>query len=484
MNASSWWVIKTFIGGTGAVFAVIAAILYFWDQLWVDQPERAQQLFGQRWQQIRDSGWWRLPEQAVIWVVRAKDSLGEQILERLCNLGGWYAAVTLGTQFLVVPVATSLTWGILVGIAVGLVWCVVLFVYHSSVSIYAQLRIHGRIPMWDVTISVVSSVLGAISLASAVLLIGHILRLSTPLAVLILAIIVPFFWISFAFLLQTIADYGNPLSISSHTVTVLEREPEGILQPSQEESPVPPVSVKGEAVSIRHTSVWGLTSSNLAPLSIAICASFVVTVAAILIGHTAEPNAWEPKTTRMLFSNVTFDGLTFWITMLLLAWAAKENTMRRIPGVILVDLVTAVAFACASLYIGLVATDKALSLPEILNVLIARDAQGNNWEVGPYFWTMHTAFLPTCAYLLLMFLAWLGKLILIPVGWFFRGAKGNPSPLKLTALLFGILVAGCIALFFAANTVHERAKEGEKAPASVSENNGVRSKAPVKAGKE
>jgi len=194
---------------------------------------------------------------------------------------------------------------------------------------------------------------------------------------------------------------------------------------------------------------------------IAICASFVVTLAAMLIGHTAEPTAWEPKTTRMLLSNVIFDGLTFWITMLLLGWTATKNTMRRIPGVILADLVIAGVLACASLYVGLVATAEALSLPEILNVLIARDVQGNHWEVGPYFWTMHTAFLPTCAYLLLMLVAWLGKLILIPADWFFRQAKGNPNPLKLTALLFAILVVVCAALHFAADTKHEHAKERE-----------------------
>lgn len=121
-------------------------------------------------------------------------------------------------------------------------------------------------------------------------------------------------------------------------------------------------------------------------------------------------------------------------TKSLLRWYA-------IPIAITLDTILAATLACLSLYLGLVFTEHSLSVSETVRVLFALNPDGTAWELGPYFWVMHTTFLPTIFYLALILVAYIGKALLSVVHRFFGMAKENDNPLKLTSALCG-LIAG------------------------------------------
>jgi hypothetical protein len=115
--------------------------------------------------------------------------------------------------------------------------------------------------------------------------------------------------------------------------------------------------------------------------------------------------------------------------------------------------------ACGSLYFGLVITDKALNLSQILHILIGRSIDNTHYELSPYFWTMHTTFIPTLLYLSLILFCWIGKAMLIPVRWFFGKGQEHKNPLKLAAALCGLFVAIFTVLAFVASAAQERAEK-------------------------
>ncbi len=163
---------------------------------------------------------------------------------------------------------------------------------------------------------------------------------------------------------------------------------------------------------------------------IIILVSSIITLFSLIVGHAIVPDLWIPKTLQMLISNTIFDVLTIYITIYLLIWAVKIQNIYRIPLAIFADIVLAALLACFSLYFGLVLSDKSLSIKAIINVLIAKSPDGANIELGPYFWVMHSTFIPTLLYCLLIFTTWLAKVMLIPVVWFFGKGQESKSPLS------------------------------------------------------
>jgi hypothetical protein len=202
-----------------------------------------------------------------------------------------------------------------------------------------------------------------------------------------------------------------------------------------------------------------IAKRRLMLFSFGVAAGFTITFTAMLVGHVADPAAPIPQTLQMLLSNVVFDGLTMVVTFAILSWAVERGWLFSIPLAVFLDLVAAAVLACCSLYFALVNTEHALSVREVLNVLVAHSPDGSRVELSPYFWTMHTTFLPTLAYLALILVTWFAKLILTPVKWFFGKGHEHKSPLKLTAALCG-MIAVIFGLFtVGANSAHERAKE-------------------------
>jgi hypothetical protein len=196
-------------------------------------------------------------------------------------------------------------------------------------------------------------------------------------------------------------------------------------------------------------------------LSCAIPVSFSITMIALLIGHEVNPSAWVPQTLQMLISNVIFDSLTIITTFTILSWAISSSGFLRIPLAIMLDLLAAAILACASLYFGLLFTDKVLSLREVFSVLIAKSTDETRLEFGPYFWVMHTTFIPTLIYLFMIMLAWVGKTMLTPVRWFFGKGQEHKNPLTLTAALCGIFIAIFSLLAFVAGEAQKYAEQRE-----------------------
>lgn len=171
-----------------------------------------------------------------------------------------------------------------------------------------------------------------------------------------------------------------------------------------------------------------------------IFASFMITLTSFLIGNLIHSNLWIPKTTLMLISNMIFDILTIYITIYILRWAIRDQKIYKIPVAVLMDIFFASLLACFSLFFGLIFSDKSLSIMEILNIFIAKSPDGNNFEFGPYFWVMHTTFIPTVLYLQMIIFSWFVKIILIPTVWFF-GEIESKNPFHVFAGIFGLLSA-------------------------------------------
>ena len=169
--------------------------------------------------------------------------------------------------------------------------------------------------------------------------------------------------------------------------------------------------------------------------------SLPITLTALLLGSVAAPDAYVPQTTQMVAANVMFDALTLVVTLDLLGWAVARSSRWRIPVAVGADLAIAAGFAVASLVLGLAFTDTAIGWGGAANVLLARAPGGEGWDVGPYFWAMHTAFLPTLAFLGLVLLGFVAKAMLSLAKRYLNESLKSEHPLDLLAALFA-LVAG------------------------------------------
>ncbi len=175
--------------------------------------------------------------------------------------------------------------------------------------------------------------------------------------------------------------------------------------------------------------------------------SFFVTLCALLIGHAIQPGAHVPQTLQMLFSNVICDGLTMLATFLILGAAVGPKRRFSIPVAILLDFVLAAVLACMSLWCGMVGKEDALSASQVFRVLIFQAPAGAGIELGPYFWAMHTTFLPTMFYLSIILLCWLGKLVVLPLATVFHRLSTTEKPHNASAftLLFVAAIFGALA---------------------------------------
>lgn len=182
-----------------------------------------------------------------------------------------------------------------------------------------------------------------------------------------------------------------------------------------------------------------LAGNTVLLLAAAMSMSFAITTVSLLIGNFAQPEAWVPKTLQMLFSNVVFDGITMVVTVGILGLVVREKGRVPVPVVVILDIGVAAVLACASLYLGLVFSENALSMVEVFRVLIGKSPEGGGFEVGPYFWVMHTAFLPTLAFLSIVLFLWMCKLVVLPVGGLLSRGSEIEKPHHYTAGAFGLV---------------------------------------------
>ena len=201
-------------------------------------------------------------------------------------------------------------------------------------------------------------------------------------------------------------------------------------------------------------SLFPENAQNYAALfGLSISISLFTTFLAFVIGHSATPELWIPRTPKMIIVNALFDGFTVQTTYILLRWLTRRSKRNIfiIPIVVTADFLIAAVFASSSLYLGLPLDGSQLTIEETINILIAHNPNGAHWEIGPYFWVMHTTFIPTALYLLMIAITWMARLLLISIESILGKMWPIERPLKMTSLMCTLLAAISGAIAFACN---------------------------------
>lgn len=184
------------------------------------------------------------------------------------------------------------------------------------------------------------------------------------------------------------------------------------------------------------------TSSTLVFIGISVGLSFLITLLALFLGHLLAPKALLPQKFQMLLSNVVCDSLTIIVTFFLLERSVGSQKRFSVRTAITLSLLAAAVLAATSLKAGLSFTPNKIPMWALVRVMVGRSIEGGRWQFGPYFWAMHTTFLPCLAFACVIFLAWSAKLCLRPLEWFLgRGATPEINPIGLTSALFGCFTA-------------------------------------------
>jgi hypothetical protein len=419
MTPDTLWIIKVIFGCLGGLFTALAAVFTFCETAQNEKYDDTRAWFGAKWEAINYSRWLTLPEQTVVWFLQ----VGKK---------DWTAVVGdafFNRDWLSRPIAFIVTafsffaltyFAGVYGAVVAIVLAVPILVGIVANRPFEIKWLGDKISDLYSGLSIVITFGGAVILWTVLLL-----QLSIYYVAPIMFLLFPIYW--FLFLLPVLM-----------------------------------------LTDLRFISPE--TMRRLILFALGVAAGFTATFIALLVGHVADPVAPVPQTFQMLASNVLIDGLTMVVTFSILSWAVERGWLFSIPLAVFLDLLAAAVLACCSLYFALVGTEHALSVHEVLNVLVAHSPDGSRVELSPYFWTMHTTFLPTLAYLALILVTWFAKLILTPVKWFFGKGHEHKSPLKLTAALCG-MIAVVFGLFtVGADSAHERAKEKAAAatpPAAV-----------------
>ncbi len=190
---------------------------------------------------------------------------------------------------------------------------------------------------------------------------------------------------------------------------------------------------KSLAKSLRSIS-W---SANF---SLGFTLSLFITFVALDVGSIIKPGAAVPLTTQFLIANFFCDGLTLWFTMLIMRWAVSSHPILKLPMAIAIDVAMAGVLAIASLYLGLHGGPYEITTREAVNLLTMNEFDFATADLGPLFWVMHTTFIPTVFYCLLILFGWIGKLIL-EIWIIFSRRAAEDRPLALTASLLFAIVA-------------------------------------------
>ncbi len=167
--------------------------------------------------------------------------------------------------------------------------------------------------------------------------------------------------------------------------------------------------------------------------------SLVLTFLFLTIGHYFEPDAFLPQYFQMIISNLLFDGLTVIFTIAFLRWSLKGSFIFRFPLALLGDVLFASIFAVLSLYFGLIYSVNKLSIGEIIPLLVGFNVFKNNYSLGPYFWLLHSTFLPSIIYLSILFAGWVGKVFIEPINWFFGKTAQNKRPFAMVTGLCSVI---------------------------------------------
>jgi hypothetical protein len=392
MNTSSLNVIKT----VSWIIAAMAGLFAAWFELrdrWQteDDRQRTRTYYRKIWQTIQQTGLLLLPEKAIAGFLTTKTAL----VAKARGLSNSLPDSIIMPLMFTTPVA-----GFVVGwFASGWILALVLSVPMTIFPVLVFLNETGMVnlPNNDAIDSVVVINHCLFWLATGLVLLKVVLSLNIVIATLVMTTLFPFYALFIAIPLVGLAD------------------------------------------SVGHR--FQESKPNWFVFGMALVASFSITMISLLVGHVADSTCWVPKTMQMLGSNVIFDGLTMLATIMILTLAVPPQRRISIPFAVCLDVAVAAVFAWASLYCGVAFTDRHLGIIETARVLVALSPEGGHFEIGPYFWAMHTTFIPTLLYLILISLCWVGKLLVLPVASILSRGAVVEKPHHLTAGVFLFIAA-------------------------------------------
>ncbi len=402
MKDSSILIVKTVCWAIAAFAGIFAAWFELRDRWQTeDDRQRTRTYYGKIWQTIQQTGLLLLPEKVIAGFLTTKTALVDKARGLLGSLSDWLGVSLMLTAPVVGVVVGRFASGWILAFVLG----VPLTILPAS-ALLTGLGLFGKTgmafrPQTNDIAKVIVIIHCLFWLATGLALLKVVLGLNIGLATLVIIMLMPVYALSIGISLAGLVRGAKERLQKS---TVLDPE---------------------------NWFVFGLT----------LAVSFSLTMIALLVGYMADSTCWVPKTMQMLGSNVIFDGLTMLATIIILTLAVPPQRRIPIPLAVCLDVVVAAVFAWASLYCGVAFTDRHLGIIETARVLVALSPEGGYFEIGPYFWAMHTTFIPTLLYLILITFCWLGKLLVLPVASILSRGAVVEKPHSLTAGVFLFIAA-------------------------------------------
>ncbi|MEM7085555.1 MAG: hypothetical protein AAF489_05190 [Bacteroidota bacterium] len=396
----NFWIVALLLKIIGALFGLTALLFTFLSVLQNEKHEKTQNWFRIKWKKISGSAWLEMPEKIISTVLRAEQQFTNFLLKIFDDVVlGWVLTISM----FIIIVGIGFLFGFIFAIAVLIINVISILILGDYINIEA----------------IICKLTGRESIKKQ----GQLNTIIHLVIIHFIALLGIFIWFEYALKVNLFwSSIGSLISIPYFMFIIL-----------------------GPFNVVYRLGMKWYKKNLLALVGFSIGFSFCFTFLSFLIGNLISGQSQIPRTLQMLVSNVIFDGITLLFTFKLLQWAVRKKSWYRIPIILVFDLLVAAVLACTSLYLGLLFSENELSIKETLYILIGRSASGNGIELGPYFWAMHTTFIPTLLYMLLILFAWVGKSLLIPVKWFFGKGREHKNPLGLTAALF-YLVAGIFVI--------------------------------------
>ena len=152
------------------------------------------------------------------------------------------------------------------------------------------------------------------------------------------------------------------------------------------------------------------------------------------------------QTKKLWILNIVGDAITVLVTYRILRFFYKRSNPAILLLAIILDIITAAMLAFGSLYVGLLGTDRELTILEVWNILWFKCRDGSVYGIDEFFWIMHTTFIPTLLYLSVIFVLSLAK---YPATWiidYLSNAKEADKPHYYTGMVFALISASITAL--------------------------------------
>jgi len=178
--------------------------------------------------------------------------------------------------------------------------------------------------------------------------------------------------------------------------------------------------------------------------------SAVLTVGGIYLGRQFDAGSTLVLTPQILLVNTMFDALTIGVTLSLMKWVSwagfrpvVSSWSIRLLFAAPLDLAMAAAFSIASIYFSLLGTEFEISPNEAAELLIPNISGNYISGLGPEFWIMHTTFIPTLIYLLVLMSGAILYILFIAAlqGLVSEDPNEIREPLKVLSALFMVYAA-------------------------------------------